>query len=77
MFLIFIRVKRTFLLFFFDLKLNLAINKQRKRDNKERVSEQKTSENEKTEKERANKERANRRVKERLKRASDYKRMQF
>jgi hypothetical protein len=61
MLLIFIRVKQTFLLFFFDLILNLATNKQRKerertesereRKNKERTSEQKASEqrNERTE----------------------------
>jgi hypothetical protein len=76
MLLIFIRIKRTFLLFFFDLILNLAINKQRRRDNKERMNEQKTSENDKTKKERTNKERANKkrankRMKERLRRANE------
>jgi hypothetical protein len=62
MLLIFIRIKQTFLLSFFDLILKLATNKQRKRrertksereqKNRERASEQKTSEqrNERTEK---------------------------
>jgi hypothetical protein len=54
MLLIFIRIKQTFLLLFFDLILNLATNKQRKRrkriknererKNKERASEQRMSE---------------------------------
>jgi hypothetical protein len=60
MLLIFIRIKQTFLLFSFDLILNLATNKQKKkreriksereRKNKERTSEQRTNEqrNEKT-----------------------------
>jgi hypothetical protein len=82
MLLIFIRVKRTFLLFSFDLILNLATKKQREKTT-ERMNEQKTSENERTKKERANKERANKkrankRMKERLKtNERDYKRMQF
>jgi uncharacterized membrane protein len=81
MLLIFIRVKRTFLLFFFDLILNFAINKRKKRNNKKRMSEQKISENERTEKERANKERANKertnkkqankKMKERLRRTNE------
>jgi hypothetical protein len=61
MLLIFIRIKQTFLLFSFDLILNLATNKQRKkreriknerkRKNKEKTRKQKTSEqrNERTE----------------------------
>jgi hypothetical protein len=54
MLLIFIWIKQTFLLSFFDLILNFATNKQKKerertknkreRKNKEKTSEQKTSE---------------------------------
>ncbi len=62
MLLIFIRIKQTFLLLFFDLILNLATNKQREkrkrtksereRKNKKKANEQRTNEqrNEKTEK---------------------------
>ncbi len=62
MLLIFIRIKQTFLLSFFDLILNFATDKQkkkrertkneRKRKNKKRASEQRTNEqrNEKTKK---------------------------
>ncbi len=76
MLLIFIQVKRTFLLSFFDLIMNFATNKQKKRDNKKRMSEQKTNENEKTKKKRTNKKRTNRkranqRMKERLKRTNE------
>jgi hypothetical protein len=61
MLLIFIRIKQTFLLSSFDLVLNLATNKQKKkrertknereRKNRERTSEQRASEqrNERTE----------------------------
>jgi Mg2+/citrate symporter len=43
MLLICIRIKQTFLLFCFDLILNLA-ESERKRENKERASEQRASE---------------------------------
>jgi hypothetical protein len=58
MLLIFIRIKRRFLLFFFDLILNLAINKQRdeitKKEwtNKKRTRTKEQRENERTESER-------------------------
>jgi flagellar biosynthesis component FlhA len=83
MLLIFIRIKRTFLLFFFDLILNLATNKQKKtkqskkcertknereRKNKEKTNEQRTNE-QKTSEQR------NERTIETNER--DYKRMQF
>jgi hypothetical protein len=55
MLLIFIRVKRTFLLFSFDLILNLAINKQKENETTKRMSEQKK--NERTENERTESER--------------------
>jgi uncharacterized protein YlxW (UPF0749 family) len=50
MLLIFVRIKQTFLLFSFDLILNLAINKQKKPKQSKKMSEQRTSENEKTKK---------------------------
>jgi hypothetical protein len=55
MLLIFIRIKRTFLLFSFDLILNLATNKQKRDETTKRMSEQK--ENERTENERTESER--------------------
>jgi hypothetical protein len=55
MLLIFIRVKRTFLLSSFDLILNLATNKQKRDEITERVSEQRK--NERTENERTESER--------------------
>jgi hypothetical protein len=55
MLLIFIRIKRTFLLSSFDLILNLATNKQRESETTKRMSEQR--ENERTENERTESER--------------------
>jgi hypothetical protein len=63
MLLIFIRIKRTFLLFFFDLILNLAINKQKdettkkKWTNKEWARTKEQRKNERTENERTENER--------------------
>jgi hypothetical protein len=73
MLLIFIWVKQTFLLFFFDLILNLATNKQKKWNNKERMSEQKASE-QRTSEQKAS-EQKNERTIETSER--DYKRMQL
>jgi flagellar biosynthesis component FlhA len=82
MLLIFIRVKRTFLLSFFDLILNLAINKQRKRDNKknERTkSERERKNKEKTNEQRTNEQKVNEQKNEKTIEMNErnYKRMQF
>jgi uncharacterized protein YlxW (UPF0749 family) len=82
MLLIFIRIKRTFLLFSFDLILNLATNKQKKRDNKEneRIKNERERKNkERTNEQKANEQKANEQKNERTTETSerDYKRMQF
>jgi flagellar biosynthesis component FlhA len=82
MLLIFIRIKRTFLLFFFDLILNLATNKQKRRDNKknERTeSERERKNKEKTNKQRTSEQKANEQKNEKTIKTNerDYKRMQF
>jgi hypothetical protein len=77
MLLIFIRVKRTFLLFFFDLILNLATNKQKERDN--RKSERTKSERERKNRERTNEQKASEQKNKKTIKTSerDHKRMQF
>jgi uncharacterized protein YlxW (UPF0749 family) len=82
MLLIFIRIKRTFLLFSFDLILNLATNKQKERDNKknERTkSERERKNKERTSEQKANEQKANEQKSEKTTETNerDYKRMQF
>jgi hypothetical protein len=77
MLLIFIRIKRTFLLSSFDLILNLATNKQKERDNKE--SERTESERERENKERTSEQRTSEQKNERTTETSerDYRCMQL
>jgi uncharacterized protein YlxW (UPF0749 family) len=89
MLLIFIQIKRTFLLFSFDLILNLATNKQkrkrrertkseRERENRERASEQRTSK-QKASEQKASEQRTSEQRNERMIETNerDYKRMQL
>jgi hypothetical protein len=77
MLLIFIRVKRRFLLFSFDLILNLATDKQKERDNKK--SERTENERERENRERTSEQRASEQKNEKTTETSkrDYKRMQL
>jgi Flp pilus assembly protein TadB len=77
MLLIFIRIKQTFLLSFFDLILNFAINKQKRRDNKK--NERIESERERKNKERTSEQRTSEQKNEKTTEMNErnYKRMQF
>ncbi len=82
MLLIFIRIKQTFLLSFFDLILNFATDKQRKRDNRknERTKNERERENKKrTSEQRTNEQKTSEQKNEKTIETNErnYKRMQF